>query len=639
MKLVVFEKPAELLAALLLVQERLPELVYRTAAGWAVPLADDAPEARMLALASQCGWEMQLTSVKAPRATSIFHMLSGEWTYRDPLKRSPGHDALHDARRYEASYDLTDDQNEYINLLGARDESESQELLNLLIDSRPRKVEGTPILLEPTDGTCPFRFFWLVRWQRPDPLILRKAARAWWGPLAYGEPEIFLQWPFSLALPLPALQALPWGTEAAYVLLSREEPHYLLLHRREPDLVFRPLEEMARIVPGSATVVRARAVTPPERPTLEVRIQLVEEKFERKVVNRINEIEREIEAKKQICEQLRRRLVDTEPVLAVDEPLFLYGERPGARGEIPYDLRRLLVEWADQQEDLGSLYYVNLRAEQLPADRFLAGSAVHVVTTGTALGKADPGGVGLRLWEYAADALRLNLCPEWAEHQVKIFTPDPYHPEIYPDMRPGRVGARRLAEALLPGGTPDAAADWIALLIPDHAGSLHLIQLRIADFTPLCDAWQWNCRVSLELDQPALAAELSERTLAQTWESVRLAFQSSIEAEAQMRLDVLVSQIRHEISRLAQQVGQVQARIGGQRTQLAKLSQKETALDAVVADCRKTSSEIADALQALSQEVTPAASALGILQRLAESGKRIQENINKRHKEMASSNG
>src|ERR1017187_1278186 len=270
---------------MLLCHQALPEAVYPVEDGWAVPLENLTTEAELLVLAKQCGWCMKITSFKLPTPVSIFQMLSGAWTYRDPLYASP--DGLKSA---DASYDLTDEEVEYTYILAARDEQQSQEILSTLCNYHVRSIKGAPILLKPLVGHCPFQFFWLVRWKHPDPLVLEKAARVWWGPLERGVPQIFIQWPFSVAIPVAALLALPWGDQAAYALLSKDAPDYLILRRSGEDLVFKDFEEVARLNTGVAHVADVAAARPPERPTLTVRMRLVDEEPRSKLANRASEM-------------------------------------------------------------------------------------------------------------------------------------------------------------------------------------------------------------------------------------------------------------------------------------------------------------------------------------------------------------
>jgi hypothetical protein len=314
------------------------------------------------------------------------------------------------------------------------------------------------------------------------------------------------------------------------------------------------------------------------------------------------------------------------------EPLILYSERAGAKGEIPYELRRLLIEWADLEADLRSLYYINIRAEQLPRGRFVEGSSVHVVTTGTALGIANSGQVGIRLWEYASGAICFNLRPEWAEFGVKIFTPDENYPEMYPDMRPGRVSAARLAEALLPGGTPESASEWIALLVTDREGLLHVVRLRTQDFRPLCDAWQWTCNVNIHLDEPALAAELAENVLRQVWNSVGLSLQRGVQAETQSKLDVLLPSLLAAIAQVDGQVREIRGRVNAQKAMAEDLSGEEAALDATSAASRRVVDELADTLSQLQKDGSAIANALNAIPNILNSLTLVAQDISARIK-------
>jgi len=95
MKLAVFRNPADLLSALLLRRQALPEVVFSLPGGWAVPVQELVPETELLVLAKQLGWSMEVVSLKdLPKSIPIFQMLAGAWNYRDPLRGIPGRRAF-----------------------------------------------------------------------------------------------------------------------------------------------------------------------------------------------------------------------------------------------------------------------------------------------------------------------------------------------------------------------------------------------------------------------------------------------------------------------------------------------------------------------------------------------------------------
>jgi hypothetical protein len=579
--IVKFREPAQFLQALML-RPPLPKEVLRFPDGWGMQVDDRDSEAAITILQRQFGWEMTWVE-SGGTPVPIFEILSGIWDYRDPLNGPPvAAPILAGAHPGGVYYDISDEDNDYEYLLGARDEAESQKILNSLQRNLVRGVSGTPLLLAPTEPPCPFVFFFLVRWKHPEPFVFERAGRAWWGPIVRNRVRVYLEWPYSVSIPAAALDEIPWPQDATHVLLSRDSPSCLILKRRKAGEAFHGgIAEIARLTAEGADVRRVEATQPPDRPNLRVRIQLTERAPQYRLNDRINELGVEIEAKTQIRAQLEKRLELQEESLAATEPLLLFPEQ--LPGKIPYELRRLLVEWADLDEDLQSIYYASLNSAQLPG--FQPGSRVHAVTTGRALDR-DSNQVGVRLREYASESRPFELRPEWASFGLKLFCPAENHPELYPDMRPGRIGAMRLAEALLPSGSPDPMKDWIVVLMQPPDGPLHAMQLRNADFQPVCDAWQWNCRVNLEVDAVRAGQTWARETIPAAVDSFRNSLQGAVRSEATRLLDPLLNQVRSEIQRLSGEVARIQGELADEQAFLKRLSAETPVLRRAAQGCR-----------------------------------------------------
>jgi hypothetical protein len=178
--IVKFREAAQFLQFLML-RPPVPNEVLRFSDGWGMQVVDRDSEVSIAILQRQFGWEMAWVECGGT-SVPIFQILSGIWEYRDPLNGPPAASPIR-AGTYPGGvyYDISDEDNNYEYLLGARDEAESQKILNSLQRNLVRGVSGTPLLLAPTEAPSPFVFFFLVRWKQPDPFVFERAGRVWWG--------------------------------------------------------------------------------------------------------------------------------------------------------------------------------------------------------------------------------------------------------------------------------------------------------------------------------------------------------------------------------------------------------------------------------------------------------------------------
>lgn len=562
--IVLFTNAGHLLSALSICKRipgaKHPTHVYESVAGgWGGPIEWFGQPEQLIQLAAQCGWTFRFEDISKTKQVAIIELLSGEWIYQDPLRpretaRLPG--ALADA--------VPVTQNEVEGaalqyLLAAETEEQAQRILDALSLSLARGVQGTPVLLEPIGARSRFRFFWSVRWQSPDIQIFKSASRVWCGPFGFGDVNIYEQWPFTLAVPISCLHQIPWGPDVEIVLLSKDDPDVLLLRRGQEPTVLREIEEVARLTVGSAEVVAINVARPENPPRLEIEIRLVEESPRRAWANRITELSQEIEAKQAIRDQMLRRRESVEAIEVSPEPLFLIAETPDLRGEVPTELRRLLIEWADQTEDLRSLYYTKIESTGLPEGLFLRGCPIHVLTTATALGVRESGSIGVRLWEYAPPppaSRSMDLVPEWSRFGLRLFVPHLRRPEIYPHLRVGEVAAAKLAGAILPSEDPNPR-HWLVLLLPGQSGRLEVLRLPTKSFTPLLDAHQWRCRLAPEVHEPTVAAAVHGRVEEELFRSLERSLSEAVLEQAMRRLNPIES----ESASLSEEVGEAQTAV------------------------------------------------------------------------------
>lgn len=585
MTLAVFTEPAQLINAFLTFHPdgKLPHRVMRVpladgTVGWALDRALFGEELKRYA--TQYGWKgcsVQARPSAAPPDLSILDLVMPQWTYRDPAENAglpqqmEGDDAIQSAIYRPFAKD-----SDHFHILAAKGATESQRLLTLLTDSLAQGLKACALPMEPDPAGCPWEFFWLIRSRYADPFILRQASRCWWGPIGRGDPQVFVQWPYSVSIPSKVLAALPWGQDARYVLLSKDPPHHLIMRRLGQAEVFRDLAESARLVTGSPAVVKDLApVSPSDRVELRVRLRLTDQPPARRLVARINDLEQELAARNAVLQRLRENDVAVVPPRGRREPLLFYPVESGS-DEPPIALRRLLTEWVDFDTGLRSVYYAKIEAEQVPPGLFGEGKDLHVLTSGRAIGKPDAGQVGAQLWDYRMDASLFQLCPEWEHFDLRLFLPAGRYLEIYPDLRPTARTGQRLKEVILDGADPSC----LAVLAQDGERRMHVLRLRTGEFQPLVQAWRWGCALDLELDAPRLLTGTVGRGLPPLRHALMAAC-ASLRPAAQGYIAGRIAAVEKGIAPLDTRLRNLDRRIsgsGGLREKLDKQQEKETTI-------------------------------------------------------------
>jgi hypothetical protein len=510
---------------------------------WAIPLRLIENSRHLPHLARQHGWDVQVAPAKpAGRDVPFRDCLKDiwAWTYRDPNETDPDPEP----RASENTY-----------LLGARDVSHAQEILNMLTDLLTWPIHAVPFLLTGVGQVSPYQYFWLVNMDRPALTVLRSAQRAWEGPLGIGSSvQIFEHWPYSLRIPPEHLHRIDWGSETSFVLLSPEPPKILLLRRPKdaPDLA-ELLDASDLCVPRSDNLepVILHGGASPLR--FRVDVKLVEEDPRSALAHRIELLNEEISVKSQVRSWMEKRGSIHEEESPFFEPLFFYSAPPG---EIPFELRRILLEWSDQAQDLRALCYQKLDTSSLPEGIFPKGHEVHALTTPNAIGGSSPtwlspaSELSLRLREYAPSSPNssFDLVPGWDQFGLKLFVPHGQRPALYPMLEPSRVAAEKLAKAF--GMPRDGGA---AVLIQPVDKPLRTFRLSLAGFRPLLESFEWDCAFDFSVDAAAaavpMAAEIRERVMRSVEQDVTL----QVRAEAHLRLGAITKTLLARLDTLAQE--------------------------------------------------------------------------------------
>lgn len=429
-------------------------------------------------------------------------------------------------------------------LFAATTEGQAQELLAALVSVTTPGIRVRPL----TESESPPRFhsLWLVEGRHPPRAAFDAAGRAWWTAAAdrdRGSP-VFLPYPYKADISRDDLDRIDWNVENGFVLLNADDGPCLIriagdapatlpligvsaiqadartASAFEPSDSTRPFDVILRLIP------RSRAGSPTHR-----------------LLERIRELELDIDQRKQAVDRLTGELtLESESLPTFYTPLFAYRQRDE---DVPGELRRLVVEWADQKQ-LRELRYARIRGDSLP-DRFSGGADFHLLTTPTALtGRPEQDGRDLWLREYApADGLRFDLQPNWVNHDLRLFLPDDpdrrmeLYPEIeggmFGELRPGEMAAERLGRALCPTGEP---TDHLFLLLPgtDASPAATAVRVPTAAFRPLVESFPWRCGVVVP-DRPAEAVEHDLKAMADAFvDGVDEAFGGALGAVAGRRI-------------------------------------------------------------------------------------------------------
>jgi hypothetical protein len=570
----IFNQPGHLIEALVAARgayvTAFPEnvLVVRSHR-LAVPLRlVDSPH--FTGLRAERGWQVEVKAAAPQGKTQPFTaILDYAWQYCDPARP----EALPDGT-FMAPPALGRDGERpvFTYLLAATNRQGSQRILDTLTQLLARDLRGAPVQLAGAaeTGTWPYTFLWRVDLARPCLLVLRAAERCWWGPLDRGRVQIFLEWPYRLSLPPECLPLLPWGISEGCVLLSRQKPRTVTLAQPLGQPIFGNLIKVAELTVAEASQVKAEVAASPQPLQLEVQVRLVPGDPQQADKRRGDDLEQEIAAKEALLKNLRKRTARYAETDMPREPLLVFFEPAG--GGLPNDLRRLLIEWSDQANDLRALYYQALPGQVWPArpGQPLTCARLHLLTTGQALGRGGPVDLGVRLREYRPqlrDGEAFELLSEWLP-QLRLFVPRGQRTELYPALPTSQMAAEKLDQALLGG----QSSHQVAVLVARQEGHIHALRLERGAFQPFNDAFQWDCRLSLTPSQAesvtaaaghagkALADKVAARMVDELDAAAAVVVQAALVGEEKRLADEL-KRLTDELKRHEAQVQQLQKQL------------------------------------------------------------------------------
>lgn len=498
----------------------------------------------------QHGWRYELTAGTGKiRSFPLRHLISEQWTYHDPLRYRADGTQRDDGTIYDPSHPST----EY--LIGARTKEQAASILGALTAHVADDIQFVPLAAK---GSPAFPFFWLLTTDRPPLDVLREAAaRVWWGPISAGTgTPVYLQWPYSLAMPRGFLGRLPWDAGSdGIVLLSRKEPEAIIL---KADFVpAQPAERFADLRVATR-VEEAQVAREDPSPRFAVQLKLDRGGAQDRLGERVRELESELGMRQRLLESLRDELARPAPPPV--EPLFLYyaEETDG----VPTELRRLLIEWTDHAGDLGSVRYARLAGASLP-EGFDRRKVVHVVTTNRALGEDGDASIGARLTEYRARygvTVHFDQLFEWTPHELSLFIPHGRALRLYPRLRPGPIAANQLARALFGRevGGPERSR-WLVLLVPGDDDRLRACRIEKAALQPIAHAVRWSCNIDVAEPVGFPARETASEAKETFFGVMERDFEAGVNAEANARIAAKSVQLETELTDIAAKIETVQA--------------------------------------------------------------------------------
>ncbi len=536
----------------------LPATAYLLKGSSRTAVLVDAKLAKSLErLARQGNWAIEFTNVLGPsEAVDLSQFVSGGWKYVDVAQQS---------------LELADpNQNEY--LLGAANERQSQAVLDQLLAAEIRGIRVRPVIAEPSGQKSPLSALWLVQGRRPPQAAIDAAWRTWWGPKTRTRQEnsMYVQWPLDLQFPPELLDCLDRKVAGSMVLLSPENPAEIVV-RLDPGLP--PAEDLINVAEVVVERKTPQVLAGGSTPALQfpVHLRLVSRSRPVSAAERLRDLKMEIDVKKRTCSRLEQEIKEDNPYAPpFYEPLFLY---IAPRGEVPEQLRRLLIECCDQRE-LRSLRYLRteLRYLQGKGDQGANGGGepeedLHLLTTDTALTSPDRDGKNFWLKEYQpGQRCVFRLLPEWQQQGLRLFVPDDQRRlDLYPDIGPGPVAAQRLAAGLLPPG--GAGRDHCVLLVPREGGQLTAYSFRIQDFRPLIENSGWKCQVEMAPRPGPAITGVSLAAQQNLLDSTTAAYRAAVQGTANTLW-------RQETARLEADLAARQTKLKDLATQIEKSAQQ-----------------------------------------------------------------
>lgn len=561
-----------------------PARVHQDSSGafW-VPLwelASGATGDDLVHLARQSSWDLRLAPAppKGGRQVHLAAAFQGPWRFRDPLTAAQSRSEPAPGPSWPAY------------LLAARDEDQALGLLRSLTRSLTAGIRARPLLPEPS--SAPYRFLWAIR-GRPPLEALQAAQDAWWRPVRsqHGDLCVYRPWPYELgwADEAPILSRIDWepaGTgevgaktgKPGLVLLARDAPP-VVVRLRPGAPALQDLIEVADLEVGPDPPRALQALETPDPPyRLSVRLRLVETDPAQRFAREIRNVRSDIERKRIQLGRLEDLHAQLTRGRDGSEPLFVYVE---PQGQVPAGLGRLLVEWSDQCDadtGLRALRYQKIDPEALPAELKAPGSAVdvHLLTTARALDGIGSRLPGLRLAAYAPVHGRIfDLLPQWCRFDLRLFLPAGLHLTLYPELRPGALGAEKLARALCPDlADGERREDWCVLLYPAQRGGLCALRARRDAFQPLIQGVDWHCNLDVS---PHPARPLQLDTLAALGRSMDEAFLAAADrfvGQEVASLEKRVASCGDDARVLAKRIDELQTALAGIERAVAGLERE-----------------------------------------------------------------
>jgi hypothetical protein len=616
------------LSAVLPRGELFPREVIRISdlPGWLAAPIPNEKRADLELLSQQCGWQAQfsgqLRGVKVPLAGLLY----GLFRYVDINE--------------EALRGGYPQQREYV--LGVQNKDQARLVLEILTENltrgiRVRPVE-VPVARPGRNGAAPLELLWVVHGPVPRP-ALEQAWRVWWGPAARGRDHnhLYTEWPYEFSVPAECLERIDWGTQGALILLSREAPQQVTVSVPEGSKRLEDLIAVGEVQVRQQEVVSLPAAGPGAA-SFPLQLRLVRNPRPLTPAERIRDLEREIRAKQEAIRRLEEEAEDDPYLPPAYDPLFLYHANPG---EIPEELRRLLLECCDREE-LRSLRYQRIDAASFPPGAVPRGQALHVLTTASVLAGGSREGQSLWLREYAPyEGQVYQLRQDWANFGLRLFLPDDGRRlELYPDLKPGREAAWKLGQGLLPptakqslargwGGRqrPHRCSDSCILLVPTGTSTLCACRLRVDLFQPLISAFNWECSVEVATPDPRTVQGESARARARLQEALKRDLTSSVQQAIDQQLPARQEELIKDLERIA---GELNERLG-QRTEIqAHLDQLGTQLNAIrdlLNGLRSARDKLAALLGQVSRDVKQCRTDFDATQKLAEDLDRLRKSI------------
>lgn len=592
-----FKSPDELLTALTLwipEPDPLPsELLQHDDLGWTPEQNKLQPLSRFQELLAQFDFDVHLAPVPegVVRIRTTALLASVSWDYCDPVGTTALRGGLQQLP-LDGEWAFLDRGERHLQfLLAARDRDGAKRILDAMSAFQADGVQAAPLARESIAGAgCPYGFFWQLTLDRPHPLVFSAADRVWWGPVGHGRVGVFFEYPYRPRLTDELRRRLPhrmqWSQENGTVLFGPHAPRLLELSRAPDGRRFGTYLGMVELSADPAAVCQpVVARQEPTRSKFRVEIRLGRRAPEAEARLRIDSLRREIAGKARLLDRLTGPVARSEPNDdRVPEPLFLYPHRTSG-SDLPEPLRRLLIEWSDQPETLGSLAYAILQGSDLPSHLFSREtcSRVHVLTTFGALGCSsgcvDTAAALLDYAPWTAGSWPLNLSRVWAAQGLRLFTPAGRHVSLYPNLRPTPLSAERVAAAIL-DRLARAPKNPLYLLLPGMGPLPQFLVLDADDFQPFRDAFNWV----LDLDFQAVVAPyvqpLQQRLLPALTAAIDNDITTAAQREAKSRVGPAVEGLREDVAALQEQ-------IDGRKQRLREAQREAQELDRISQDAEQ----------------------------------------------------